>query len=174
MKQTITSHNTKILKTKQQEQEQHEAKKVTKTCNCQAKKDPCPMDKNCLQDCVVYQATVTQTETKTSENYIGLTADTFKVRHRNHKKSFNNVKYETETELSKHIWKLKRAKIAFTIKWRVIDRGRPFNPVSKVCQLCTTEKFYLIFKPHLCTLNDRNELGSYCRHQKSLLHCSKL
>ena len=73
--------------TKQQEQEQHEAKKVTKTCNCQAKKDPCPMDKNCLQDCVVYQATVTQTKTKNSENYIGLTADTFKVRHRNHKKN---------------------------------------------------------------------------------------
>ena len=131
MKEIITSHNTKILNTKQQKQEQRNAKKVEKTFNYQARKDPCQLDKNCLQDFLVYQATVNQTVANTSESYICPTANTFKVRHRITKKSSNSVKYEIETKSSKLIWKLKWAKIAYTIRLRIIEPGRHFNPVAK-------------------------------------------
>ena len=171
MKQTITSHNTNVLKAAKQQKQQDLPDKQEKNCNCRTKKD-CPMEGQCLKKCTVYQATVTQTTTNKSETYIGLTGDSFKTRYGNHKKSFNHEKYKSDTELSNHVWKLKKENIEFTIKWRIIDRGKLFNPVSKICQLCVREKFYLIFKPNLCSLNNRNELGAYCRHQKKLLHCS--
>ena len=163
MKQIISSHNAQIqTKTKNESVPE-------KKCNCQSKKK-CPLDGKCLEDCVVYQATVTETKTNKTETYVGLTADPFKTRYNNHTKSFNHRRYETDTELSKHIWKLKDGGIEYTISWKIVDRGRPFNPVSKTCQLCTNEKLYLLRRPQLCSLNSHNELGSYCRHQKSLLH----
>ena len=113
---------------------------------------------------------MTDTKTDKRENYIGLTADTFKIRIGNHKKSFNHEQYKTESELSKHIWKLKEDNIGYKITWKIIDRGKSFNPVTKICQLCTKEKYYLIFKPEMCSLNSRNELGAHCRHKRGLLH----
>ena len=41
------------------------------------------------------------------KTYIGLMETPFKDRYRNHVKSFNNEKYQKETELSKYIWELK-------------------------------------------------------------------
>jgi hypothetical protein len=38
-----------------------------------------------------------------------MTANYFKERYRNHKKSFTNATYKNETELSKYIWKLKQS-----------------------------------------------------------------
>ena len=162
MKKIISGHNAKI-QTKPTEL------LTDKNCNCQSKKK-CPLDGNCLETNVVYQATVIETKTQQTETYIGLTAPPFKQRFNNHTKSFNLRTYETDTELSKYIWKLKDGGIKYIIKWKIIDRGRSFNPVSKTCQLCTNEKLYLLRRPKLCSLNAHNELGSYCRHQKSLLH----
>ena len=154
MKQLVSSHNTRLIKQNDQKQQQQEVKKM---CNCQKNADPCPLEGNCLVKGVVYQATVTETLSKKSENYIGLTDTTFKDRHRNHKKSFKNAKYKTETELSVHLWKLQEQKIKYTIKWKIIDKGKSFNPVSKICQLSTKEKYYLIFKLKLYSLNENKE-----------------
>ena len=101
---------------------------------------------------IVYQATVKESETNNIETYIGLTADPFKNRYGNHLKSFKNKIYISDSELSKHIWKLKDEKKSYTISLKIIDRGRPFNPSTKICQLCTREKYYLIYRPELCTL----------------------
>ena len=161
MKKIISSHNAKI-QTKSTEP------LTDKKCNCQSKKS-CPLDGKCLTDNVVYQATVTETKTQKTDTYIGLTADPFKTRYNNHTKSFNHRRYKTDTELSNHIWKLQDGGIEYKIKWKIIDRGRPFNPVSKTSQLCTNEKLYILRRPELCSLNSNNELGSYCQHQKKLL-----
>ena len=99
MKKIISGHNAKI-QTKPTEL------LTDKNCNCQSKKK-CPLDGNCLETNVVYQATVIETKTQQTETYIGLTAPPFKKRFNNHTKSFNHRKYKTDTELSKHIWKLK-------------------------------------------------------------------
>ena len=164
MKKSISGHNSKVIK----EQEKKSAPTVkVKTCNCQ-KKTECPLENNCLHDCgVVYQATVTQ-ENGTINTYIGATQD-FKERYGNHKKSFKHVKYKTETELSTFLWKLKEDDIGYNLKWRVIDKGKLFNTVTKVCSLCTTEKYNLIHKPELGSLNERDELGTHCRHGRGLL-----
>ena len=76
MKQKITSHNTNILK--RVKQKQNLPMKKIKTCNCRTKKD-CHMDGQCLKECTVYQATVTETKTDQSKTYIGLTGNSFKT-----------------------------------------------------------------------------------------------
>ena len=162
MKQQISGHNSKVIK-------QHDTNKEEplKTCNCQKKSD-CPLDNKCLHtDGVVYQATITQEDGKT-HTYLGVTND-FKSRHRNHKKSFKSEKYSTETELGSFVFKLESEKVNFTISWKVIDKGKIFSPVNKICSICTKEKYYLIHKPELGTLNEREELGTHCRHGKAFL-----
>ena len=116
---------------------------------------------------IVYQATVTQENGKLY-TYIGVTND-FKSCHRNHKKSFKDAKYSTDTELSSFSWKLQSENINFNITLKIIDKGNIFNPVNKICNICTQEKYYLIPKPELGTLNERDELGTHCRHGKAFL-----
>ena len=130
------------------------------------------MEGKCLEPSVVCHATVTETISNKSETYIGLTGDPFKTRYNNHTKSFRNIIYKTDTELSNHIWTLKNKGIEYKISLKIIDRGKTFNSVSRICQLCTLEKYYLLFKPEICSLNTNDELGAYCRHQKKLLHCN--
>ena len=106
---------------------------TTPSCNCN-RKDDCPLEGQCLKKNVVYQATLTQGDGKI-ENYIGLTAQTFKKRWDGHTNSFRHEKYSKETALSIHIWKLKRQNIGWNLKWKVISRASPFSPISGKCNL---------------------------------------
>ena len=116
-----------------------------------------------------YQATVESSD-GTTECYVGSTAQKFKKRYYKHRSSFQNPKYEHDTELSKHIWKLKRENKTYRIKWKVIDRAAPYNPVTKRCNLCNKEKFYIVYKRSMATLNKRKEIYTVCRHRvKTLL-----
>lgn len=137
-----------------------------KNCNCR-KPNLCPMDGNCNAENVIYQAEVTTSTTK--ETYIGLCDTTFKLRYRNHICSFRNERYKHATELSKHIWSLKDQKIAYQIKWRKIKQARSYSNVSKRCNLCLWEKFFILRRPEMSTLNSRNELVSGCRHARKFL-----
>ena len=51
------------------------------------------------------------------------------------------------------------------IKWRVLKRCKPYSNVNKKCNLCLYEKFIIICKKELCSLNRRNELASSCPHR---------
>ena len=156
MKTIIASHNKNILANVPTTTPQQ-----PKEFNCRNKTE-CPLDGKCLQQNVVYQATIT-TDAAT-ESYVGL-ATNFKERYRNHQTSFHHTNRRNETELSKHIWTLKDAKKPFEIKWKVLKRCRPYNNVSKKCNLCRHEKFVIICRKDLCTLNKRNELASSCPHR---------
>ena len=116
---------------------------------------------------IVYQATVTTEQG--SECYVGLTDTDFKSRFANHKQSFRNEAYSNQTELSKHVWQLKKAKVDYTIRWKILDRPQSYSNVTKRCKLCTLEKFYIICKQKLATLNKRTELASTCRHANRFL-----
>ena len=133
------------------------------------KKQPLPLDGECLTENVIYQASVELPTGNVEETYVGLTADTFKLCFANHKKSFKHENYSTESTLSSYVWKLKKENVDYSISWKVIDRGRPFSPIYGNCQLCTKEKFIIIFNPEISTLNRRDELGSACRHKARLL-----
>ena len=45
-----------------------------------------------------------------------------------------------------HIWKLNNEKKNFDIKWKIIDRGKSFNPTNRKCNLCLKEKYHIIFQ----------------------------
>ncbi|CAH3135148.1 unnamed protein product [Pocillopora meandrina] len=84
-KQVIDNHNKRILHSfhSPHTKDNKDGTGTNKTCNCRQKNN-CPLNGNCLQSSVVYQATVTRNDNNTSETYIGLTETDFKTRHRNH------------------------------------------------------------------------------------------
>jgi hypothetical protein len=79
LKKIISSHNTKIL--------QKSEKQAEISCNC-VQKEKCPLNGECLTDNLIYQASVvTAQPNPETHTYIGLTANQFKSRLGNYKKS---------------------------------------------------------------------------------------
>ena len=153
MKNIISGHNAKILRTKKDH-----------PCNCHKKRE-CPMPGECLKKDVIYQATVTpENSDLPTETYVGLTSNTIKQRISFHYSTFNYEHHEKSTALSKHIWSLKRRKVKYKISWKILDRAPSFCPIRGTCALCTLEKYYIIFKPSLASLNI-NEDFEPCRHK---------
>ena len=167
-KQIIDNHNKHILNSPKHVDKSADSTIVNKSCNCR-QKNVCPLNGNCLQSSVIYQATVKRLDTNTSETYIGLTENDFKTRYRNHIASFRHAKHRNSTELSKHIWSLKDSNIDHYISWRIISSHLSYNSSSKRCNLCLREKFLIICRPDLSSLNRRNELVSSCRHRNKAL-----
>ena len=155
----ISRHNSKLL---------NQAETITpaERCNCN---DPsqCPLPNKCTITNIVYQATP-KTDT-TEENYVGLTAPSFKIRYGNHKQDFINPARMHATTLSTYMWKQKGEGKSPKIDWKVISRASPFSPITGLCNLCTTEKWNIIFKPKIATLNSRKELFAHCRHKEDQL-----
>ena len=165
MKQLLSSPNKKLLAASMPK-----PKVEVRTCDCpRAKRDAgaCPLQGHCLDENNVYQATVVETNTKGEqmvETYVGVSAPPWKRRYRHHTKSFDNPGYKGETVLSTHIWELKARGSIYEVSWKVIDRGSPFTPVTGKCMLCTKEKFFILRRPDLASLNKRQEIGAHCRH----------
>ena len=139
-------------------------------CTCRGKS--CPVQGKCKQEGTIYQATVKHTSPQTglevTQSYIGLAATTFYERHQNHKNTFKLRCHETKSALSKYIWYLKDKGITYKLSWKIIDRARKFSPVSKTCNLCTLERFYLICRKVTYTLNQNIEFGDECIHKRFL------
>ena len=100
------------------------------------------------------------------QTYLGATHD-FKERYYRHRTSFNNEDYRTDTTLSKYVWKLKEEGRRYSIKWRIIDRGKTYRPESGRCHLCLKEKYWLIFHKEMGSLNDNSEVWTPCMHRHS-------
>ena len=166
MGKVIASHTAKVIKDSLPAQNNQQ-----KFCNCLVKEE-CPMDGQCLKKELIYQATVIS-EGQQTQNYVGLTANTFKDRYSGHLHNFKNENSKGTT-LSSYIWKLKNESKTYKINWKILKHAKPFSPVNGQCALCTTEKKFIIFKPELSSLNTRNELGAHCRHKKSRLLFKKL
>ena len=133
-------------------------------CNCTAAIGPCPLAGNCLVNSVVYGAEVVS-NISNKQTYTGLTRNTFKKRFYGHRHSFTNREKEHATTLSTYVWQLQDNNKNFNINWKIIGRAKPFNPVTKKCNLCTKEKYHIIFQPESASLNERSELFSTCRHR---------
>ena len=71
-KQIIDNHNKRILNPPVHTDETANNATSSKTCNCR-QKNTCPLNGNCLQSSVMYQAIVKRKDNNTSETYIGLT-----------------------------------------------------------------------------------------------------
>ena len=119
----------------------------------------------CMKLFIVYKATVTSAND--SKIYYGLTENTFKQRYNNHTQSIRHEKYEHSTELSRHLWTLKREGKAYDITWSIHKRASAFSNASRKCQLCIAEKVAIITAEKELTLNKKSELVSKCRHENT-------
>ena len=83
--------------------------------------------------------------------------------------NFKTRNPKNSTGLSKHIWKLEDQNIGYDVSWKIVSRAKPYNHVTNSCQLCTREKFFIIFKPEMASINERNEIAGPCLHKHSKL-----
>ena len=105
----------------------------------------CPLQGNCLQKGVVYQATVTQTNTMREDIYIAITENEFNTRYNQHTSSFRLSHKSSTTSLSEHIWKLKENNTDHTVTWKILEKAQPYTPITGKCSLCTSEKAYIAY-----------------------------
>ena len=77
--------------------------------------------------------------------YKGICATTFKELLSNHKKSFNNGRYEADSALSKEVWKIKREGGEFYVKWNKDAAHKSYRPEGKRCHLCDNESWQLLY-----------------------------
>ena len=117
------------------------------------------MGGNCLEAGIVYEAEV-DAEGKPIKKYLGSTATTFKVRHGNHKSDLKHNKKRFATKLSGYVWNLKDQEINHNIRWKIKKKAKPYNPTTKMCNLCLTE----MEADRSIYLNDRTEILAKCRH----------
>ena len=92
MKNIINTRNKKIINPQKDN--------IARTCNC-IRKHQCSLNEKCLTNDDLYQAGITRNkENPETKIYYGVCETAFKLRYANHKKTFNNIKYQTDTELS--------------------------------------------------------------------------
>jgi hypothetical protein len=156
MENIIKQHNAKVLNAAE--------RKDPKPCNCRNKQN-CPLEGKWLSTCIIYKASVSTDSTAAS--YYGICEGEFKVRYNNHTKSFRLRKYENDTELSKHIWKLKDDNTDCAIKWSIETTASAYKCGTRKCDLCLSEKVAIIRANTNGLLNKRTELISKCRHRNN-------
>ena len=161
----VARHNNKILK-----QASDQEPKPPPKCNCQkSKKMECPVPGACNQRGVVYQATVSSEGGRNIKKYIGLAKD-FKQRYSKHKKSMKYPSPRNSTTLSTHFLAEEARGHQPKVTCKFLKTNVPtFNPVTGKCALCTSEKFFILFKPEEAILNSRTEVFWACRHKQAEL-----
>ena len=85
MESFLSKHNKYVLKKHNDKAKNTKTSNDTKTCNCR-KPDECPVSNTCLAKSLVYKAEVSS-DKDNAKVYIGVTANSFKERYRNHTKS---------------------------------------------------------------------------------------
>ena len=68
----------------------------------------------------------------------------------------------TGTTLSEYVRPLIRDNIPHNIKWEIVKRASPYNPIAKICRLCISENQHFHFHPEDATLSHRSEFVSKC------------
>ena len=132
IKTKINVHNTDILR--------NTPLKNAKQCKCQQKEN-CPMNGACLEESLIYYATISSHDKNYKPKlYKGSCETSFKKRYSNHKKSFNISLYKRDTKLSTENRNLKVKQINPQISWKIKGIYKFYNPTSKRCNLCLTEK----------------------------------
>ena len=159
MASAVSRHNKGLL--------QQNLENTPPPCKC---KTPCPVGGQCTLKDVVYQARVEEKNSQNWETYTGLTYRPFKVRLKEHNDDMADPSRRSKSKLAGHIWSLKDKGVEFNVRWSILARAPPFNPVTRKCMLCLKEKFFIMYGGGTSTLNKRNEIFNTCRHRhKDLL-----
>ena len=163
MQSIINSHNKRILQKRKKTSE-------IKQCNCR-NKAKCPIPDNlCRKTSVIYKAQIN------NAMYYGLTCGEIKDRITCHRQTFREKYKENSTALSKYIWSKDLNKnendeiVEPEIKWSILQQCHTYKPGSKNCDLCLTEKFFIINninKPG--TINKKTDIAVSCIHRRPFL-----
>ena len=90
-----------------------------------------------------------------SETYVG----------QKHLKIYLETRKANSTTRNKEM----KQNVDYEITWKILERAKPFSPVSRICNLCTKEKYFIIFEPEKASLNKKEELNNHCLHKFSQL-----
>ena len=97
-------------------------------CNCRAK-NGCPLNVKCRVKEVVDKY-VASTSISHNKIYLGTVEGEFKKKFYNHKSSFKNRGYASDTSLSKYIWEIKDKHNEIpTLKWSVIKTVTAYSNI---------------------------------------------
>ena len=157
VKTIISGHNKKLLEKGDLSEEE------PKMCNCRGGEQSCPLDGQCKTSSVVYAATV-ETPGEPKQEYVGVTGQTFKQRYSSHKYDLTHKKVDAGTALSQYVWSMRDKGKEPTVRWRILDKGKAYQPGSNGCALCLTEKYRILMADRTTSLNKRSELVAKCRH----------
>ena len=94
------------------------------------------------------------------------------LRYANHKKSFNNIKYQTNTELSNKYWNIMSANKTTNVSWEILGTYKSYNQSTKRSLLCLNEKLAIALHKDDNMLNKRSEIISKCRHRNKYMLAS--
>ena len=97
------------------------------------RKHQCPLNEKCLTNNVSYKASITKTKKIRKQKFIlALVKQHLSSDMRTIKKTFNNIKYQTDTELSNEYWNIISAN---KTSWEILGTHKPYNQSSKRCFL---------------------------------------
>ena len=157
MKAIIAGHNAKVLSNTIKD------KQVNKKCSC---KDAtkCPLDGYCLQEAVIYKATITTPYVR--KTYIGSTEATFKQRFYGHTSDLTHIKNRNNTTLAAFVWELRDKGQQPEIKWEAIKKCSRYKCGTRKCDVCLSEKLAILRSRDPDLLNKRSELMARCPHRR--------
>ena len=120
----ISSHNKVLLS---------DAPNAVMPCNC---RDPtqCPFNGKCRTPATIYRGDVTA-EGEPVSKYVGLSEPPIKERTANHRTSFNDVRHQMKTELSKKVWEMKLKDKVPVVTWSILRKTTPYRAGAKHCSL---------------------------------------
>ena len=132
-----------------------------------------PLNEKCLTKNVQYKASITpHKENPKTKIYYGVCETAFKRRYANHKKTFNNIIHQTDTELSNEYWNIISGNKTSNISWEILGTHKSYNQISKRCLLCLNEKLAIALHKDDNMLNKRSEIISKCRHRNKYMLAS--
>ena len=70
-----------------------------------------------------------------------------------------------QTVLSEKVKELTNMNIENSVKLELLENRRPYSQNSGRCELCTAEKFYILYSNLENKLNRKTEVISKCRHK---------
>lgn len=153
MANKIKKHNKKLLTDEQPQEENDDL------CNCRIPAN-CPVEGKCKTESVVYKAKVTYQNSEME--YVGLTDLAFKTRYNEHNSNFRLEHSAKKTTLSKFVHE-KKLNPCPPVKWQILQKVRKYEPGQKTCNLCLTEKFYIVKNMNnINSLNKRADIGNKC------------
>ena len=161
MKNIINTHNKKIINPPKYN--------IPRTCNC-IRKHQRPLNEKCLTNNVQYKASITPNEENPKTKiYYDDCETAFKRKYANHKKTFNNIKYQTDTELSNEHWNITSANKTSSESWEILGTHKSYNESSK---RCLNEKLAIALHKDDNMLDKRSEIISKCRHRNKYMLAS--